>query len=104
MHKDIDTPACQCLGHSLLPLEAWNQVSALLRLSRRELEVVWGIFDDLKEEAIAHQMGISPHTVNTYVQRIYSKLNVSSRQQLVLRLMVEYLTIISRAHGLPARF
>ncbi len=66
-----------------------------LRLSRREVQVVQGVFEDRKEESIAHELGISPHTVNTYFQRLYSKLRVSSRPQLIVRVMAEYLKMAS---------
>src|SRR5215470_8448256 len=80
-------------GLSLLPPGAWSQLSEALRLSPREMQIVEGVFEDQKEEAIAYELGISPHTVNTYFQRLYSKLRVSSRPQLILRVMAEYLTM-----------
>jgi DNA-binding CsgD family transcriptional regulator len=80
-------------GRSLLPSDAWNRLSEALRLSRREAQIVEGVFEDQKEEAIAYELGISPHTVNTYFQRLYAKLQVSSRPQLIVRIMAEYLTM-----------
>ena len=82
-------------GSSLLPQDIWPGLRASLRLSARELQVVQGIFEDHKEEAIANSLGISPHTVNTYLQRLYVKLRVSSRVQLIVRVMAEYLQVTS---------
>src|SRR5712691_761584 len=82
-------------GLSLLPMTAWPRLGTALRLSPRELQIVRGVFDDRKEESIAHELSISPHTVNTYFQRLYAKLRVSSRPQLILRVMAEYLTMAS---------
>ena len=78
-------------GLSLLPMSAWPRLGTALRLSPRELQIVQGVFDDRKEESIAHELSISPHTVNTYFQRLYGKLGVSSRPRLIIRVMAEYL-------------
>ena len=80
-------------GSSVLPAGVWPNVGSTLRLSPRELQVVRGVFEDHKEEAIAFDLGISPHTVNTYFQRLYSKLGVSSRTQLILCVMAAYLAL-----------
>src|SRR5260370_38069825 len=80
-------------GLSLFPLSAWPRLGVALRLSPREMQIVQGVFEDRKEESIAYDLGISPHTVNTYFQRLYAKLRVSSRPQLILRVVAEYLTM-----------
>src|SRR5436309_9732039 len=85
--------ACGNLGLSLFPLSFWPQLGTTLRLSPREMQIVQGVFEDRKEESIAYALGISPHTVNTYFQRLYAKLRVSSRPQLILRVIAEYLTM-----------
>lgn len=78
---------------SLFPLGVWPRLGVALRLSPREMQIVQGVFEDRKEESIAYELGISPHTVNTYFQRLYAKLRVSSRPQLILRVVAEYLTM-----------
>jgi DNA-binding CsgD family transcriptional regulator len=75
----------------LLPPIAWTLLQSSLRLTRRELQIVHGIFDDQTETSIAAQLGISHHTVNTYLQRLYRKLSACSRPQLILRIVAEYL-------------
>lgn len=50
-------------------------------LSDREREVLSGIVGGLSNGAIAAELGISEHTVKTYVGRIYEKLGVSTRAQ-----------------------
>lgn len=86
-------------GRSLFPLEVWAHLCRALHLSPRELQIAQAVFDDHKEETIACNLGISPHTVNNYFQRLYTKLQVSSRPQLILRILAEYLKpAVSRAH------
>ena len=71
------------LGCQLFDDRTWHSLRNGLRLSPRELEVLKAIFDDRKEASISHELGISPHTVHTYVGRIYMKLRVSSRIETV---------------------
>jgi DNA-binding CsgD family transcriptional regulator len=78
-------------GSALLSSGIWPGLAEALRLSPRELQVVKGVFQDHKEESIAADLGISPHTVSTYLQRIYAKLRVGSRPQLIVRVVAEYL-------------
>ena len=85
-------PVQTCVpGSSLLPFAEWARLGAELGLSPRELQVVKGVFEDHKEDLIAFTLGISPHTVSTYMQRVYSKLGVSSRPQLIVRIVAVYL-------------
>ncbi|MCI0334529.1 MAG: helix-turn-helix transcriptional regulator [Planctomycetes bacterium] len=74
-------------GQSLFTDEAWRRIAVTLALSPRELEIVQQIFDDHKEAAIARELAISRHTVHTYLERIYHKLHVTSRLQLVVRVV-----------------
>ncbi|RTQ48437.1 response regulator transcription factor [Hymenobacter gummosus] len=56
-------------------------------LTGREQAVVQGIVDGLSDKQVAHRMGLSPETVRTYVKRVYRKLQVSSRTELVSRVV-----------------
>jgi DNA-binding CsgD family transcriptional regulator len=77
--------------------ETWRLLTRSLRLSLREAQIVLAIFDDEKESAMASDLGISPHTVHTHIDRLYRKLSVSSRVALVLRIFVEYLYLAKAA-------
>jgi DNA-binding CsgD family transcriptional regulator len=71
----------------------WEKLAQRFRLSRREIEVIRGVMIDQKESAIARQIGISPHTVHTYLEHTYVKLGVRSRATLVARIMYEFMAI-----------
>ena len=75
---------------SLLPQAAWVGLSKLLGLSPREVQIVRAVLNDDKQETIAANLGISPFTVNTYFQRLYLKLQVGSRPQLIVRVLSAY--------------
>jgi len=73
-------------GRHVLDPKSWRRLRQSLKLSPREIQIVQHIFDDHKEWAIAADLGISPHTVNTYTQRLYRKLGVNSRPQLIVHM------------------
>jgi DNA-binding CsgD family transcriptional regulator len=89
-------------GHALFSSAEWRRLGAVLRLSRREIEIAQGVFDDRKDEQIAHQLDISRHTVNTYLHRLYKKLQVGSRPQLIVKVMREYLRQVAGEEGEPS--
>jgi len=80
-------------GQFLFTDGAWHEIAWALEIAPRELEIVRQIFDDRTEADIARELGISPHTVHTYVERIFHKLNVTSRVQLVVRVVEQQNTL-----------
>jgi DNA-binding CsgD family transcriptional regulator len=52
-------------------------------LSPRELEIVQLVAEDLTNAAIAERLIISPRTVTTHLDRIYTRLGINSRTALV---------------------
>jgi len=52
-------------------------------LTVREMEVVRGLAEGLTNREIADQMGLSHHTIKNYVFRIFEKLGVSNRVELL---------------------
>jgi two-component system nitrate/nitrite response regulator NarL len=52
-------------------------------LSRREQEVVQGVVDGLSNRVIAQRLGLTEHTIKNYLFRIFDKLGVSKRIELV---------------------
>jgi DNA-binding NarL/FixJ family response regulator len=79
----------------------WKIVAQRLRLSPRELQIVQQIMVDKKECAIASQLCISVHTVHTHLKRIYWKLNVRSRVELVIRIFQEYVAQLREGGNSP---
>src|SRR5580704_4260403 len=88
-----ERPGAENLGSTLLSNDTWPRIRQTLGLSPRELQVMQGVFRDDKDENIANELGISRHTVNTYLRRLYSKLCVCSRSQLIIRVIAVYLSI-----------
>ncbi len=59
----------------------WDEV----RLSPRLREMFALLLTGASEKEIAHQLGISQHTVHDHVKTLYKKLGVRSRLQLMAR-------------------
>jgi DNA-binding CsgD family transcriptional regulator len=53
-------------------------------LTRREDEVVRLVADGMKNGEIAQSLGVSEHSIRNYLYRIFDKLGVSSRVELIL--------------------
>ena len=85
-------------GSGVFSEAAWAAVAQSLDFSGRELEIARGVFDDQTEFAIAAELGISPHTVHTHVERLHHKLRVTNRVQLVLRVLDEFLNLTLARH------
>lgn len=54
-------------------------------LSAREQEVMHLLVDGLSEKQVAARLTLLPDTVHTYVKRLYEKLRVNSRSELLSR-------------------
>lgn len=81
-------------GHrDMLSAEEWRSIADTLRLSGREFQIVRCIFDGETESIIAQELGISPHTVHTHVERLYRKLNVCNRAELVIHIFDAYISL-----------
>ena len=53
-------------------------------LTRREEEVVHLVADGLKNREIAQKLNVKEHSIRNYIYRIFEKLGVSSRVELIL--------------------
>ena len=68
---------------SQMPMRLHNSQGMEL-LSKREAEVVRLVAEGLTNRGVSVQMGLSEHTVRNHIFRIFDKLGVSTRVELVL--------------------
>jgi DNA-binding NarL/FixJ family response regulator len=68
---------------SATPFRATDAKGKLL-LAKRETEVANLVAEGLSNRDVARQLGLSEHSVSNYLFRIYEKLGISSRVELVL--------------------
>ena len=84
---------------SFLDERDWDLILTELRLSRRESEIASGIIEGRTEEQLAVMLGISAHTVHTYTDRLYRRLSVKSRSELVAKVFELYVRVTSTPVG-----
>jgi two-component system nitrate/nitrite response regulator NarL len=59
------------------------QAQGMEQLSKRELEIVDCVAEGLSNRKIAEHLGLSQHTVKNYLFKVFDKLGVSSRVELL---------------------
>ena len=74
------------LLHALIHLKPFqiNNADGIPLLTLRQEDVVRLVADGLKNREIAQKLGIAEHSVRNYLYRIFEKLGVSSRVELIL--------------------
>jgi len=75
-------------------------MSGLHRLARREAQAAALVANGLPDKEIAKEMRLTLHTVHNYLNRVYEKLGISSRVELVLYMQVNSPEVRCSACGL----
>ncbi len=83
-------------GQAVFVPGEWRSLAHCLGLSPRETGIVRAVFDGDSEKRTAERLGLSPHTVHTYLWRIYRKLQVQSREGLLVRVFAEFRSLPKR--------
>ena len=86
-------------GRFVYSQKEWAAIRADLRLSPGQQQIVWAVFDDMEERRIAHMLGIKWNTEHSYLQRLYTKLRVHSRVQLVVEVVRQHERLFGNARG-----
>jgi two-component system nitrate/nitrite response regulator NarL len=63
--------------------------NGLSLLSKREMDVVRSLAEGLTNREIAQRLGLSQHTIKNYLFRVYDKLGVSSRLELLFMTLTQ---------------
>ena len=79
----------QLLLQTLINVKAIHSsdIKGMNLLSNREAQVVALVAEGLPNKEISLKLGISEHTVSNYLLRVYNKLGISTRVELVLYVM-----------------
>jgi DNA-binding CsgD family transcriptional regulator len=89
-------------GASLLSEHAWLEIGRTLDITKRGLQIVQAVFDNQHEADIAKRFKLSPHTVHMHMNRLFKKLNATSRTELVLRVVEQMVALtLSETAVLP---
>ena len=76
---------------SSLAESEWDTLAGKLSLSLRQRQILQCVFDGQDQASIASELGIKRDTVHAHLARIYDKLNVHSRCELVVRAFLAYI-------------
>jgi DNA-binding NarL/FixJ family response regulator len=77
--------------HVLEMMSSGETANSRYGLAPRELEVLSGLIAGKTVKEIASDLGVSYHTVDTYLRRIYEKMDVQSRSLAVAKALQERL-------------
>jgi DNA-binding NarL/FixJ family response regulator len=69
------------------PARAANNAKATTLLSKREEEIARLVATALSNRDVADKLGLSPHTVKNCLSRVFQKLGISTRSELVLYIL-----------------
>jgi DNA-binding CsgD family transcriptional regulator len=86
-NRDSSLATFHLNGIHYVLLSNLERSKALTVLTRREREIALQIARGLGTKQIAHNLGISPHTAVTYVNRMRNKLGVRNRPEIVAALL-----------------
>jgi DNA-binding CsgD family transcriptional regulator len=68
----------------------WKRIGRVLEFSPRESEIAALLLASHSDLEVASMLGISSHTVHSHLERLYRKLGVRSRSELLLRIFETY--------------
>lgn len=86
-----------CAPHDLpLPADVWAKVVQSLALSPQQARIVEALLRGMRDKQIAHEIGLTTPTVRTYLGRIFRRVGVKDRVELILR-------VFSIAYALGSR-
>lgn len=77
-------------GNGVFSLSEWEELVRQIGLSPRQSQVVDLLFKGLGDKQIAAQLGISVHTLRTYFDRMFAKMDVGDRCELIVRVFSEF--------------
>ncbi len=91
-HSPLSAAIARYILRRLQPdTERVQEGNSQLGLTKREIDILWGIAKGLTYHEIADNLGISRNTVPNYIKSIYRKLEVNSRGEAVFEALTRQL-------------
>jgi len=86
------------------PVPSNNRTPLTKELSKREEEVARLVAAAMSNRELSQKLGLSEHTVKNYLSRIFEKLGISTRTELVLRVLNQAKPATARQNEVPLQF
>lgn len=77
-------------GRKIFSTSEWREIEGGLSLSARQADIVRCIFEGMPDKEIASKLGIAIPTVRTHLTRLFEKLNITDRTELMARVVMEF--------------
>ncbi|MHC4983052.1 MAG: response regulator transcription factor [Planctomycetota bacterium] len=74
----------------LVTAGAWSEMADGLGMSPRQNQIARCLFRGLGDKQIAQELGVAVPTIRTHISRLFTKLDVADRVELILFLMQQY--------------
>lgn len=68
----------------------WSKLTTQIGLSGRQAEIAQYLLEGMGDKQIAAKLGISVHTVRTYLDRMFLRLNVQDRNELIVSIFRQF--------------
>lgn len=75
---------------SIFSEDEWQALVGMLQMSRQQSRITWCLTRGMGDKDIAETLGITPSTVRTHLDRIFTKTGVDDRVKLVLHLVRQF--------------
>ena len=73
----------------ILTQEEWGHVVKSLPLAPRQADITWQLLHGCGDKQIARNLGITVPTVRTHLSRLFSRLRLQGRHELILRVLMQ---------------
>ena len=72
----------------ILTQPEWDRVVHSLTLAPRQADITWQLLRGCGDKEIARNLGITVPTVRTHLSRLFSRLKLQGRYELILRVVM----------------
>ena len=84
----------------MLSDHASSEIAQALGITNRETQIIQAVFDNLTQKEIASRLSMAEHTAHTHLNRLFKKLTVTTRTELVLRVIEHLISLTLAEPGL----
>jgi DNA-binding CsgD family transcriptional regulator len=81
----------------------WNALTRALALSPKQVQIVRRVIQGMSDKRIALELNMSMATVRTHLSRLFAKLDIQNRNELILLVFRQFRANSPQVHCDPFR-